>query len=137
MFNYGLHWSLRWIMRSLHRLVSVWLSSLVDFVSLWHLLKCFVAVGFSYSWTGFVQLWYKSTIMLGYNVHLGLGLHWIGWFVHGYIVLCLSLLIYFLGLQDLMLGFVMTGFTYVWNGFVVFRHPLSVMLCYDIHKGPY
>ena len=23
------------------------------------------------------------------------------------------------------------------NGFVVFRHPSNVILCYDIHEGPY
>ena len=29
----------------------------------------------------------------------------------------------------------MADFTYVWNGFFVFRHPSSVMLCYDIREA--
>ena len=31
----------------------------------------------------------------------------------------------------------MVGFTYVWNIFVVFQHPSSVVLFYEIHERPY
>ena len=34
-------------------------------------------------------------------------------------------------------NFVMGGFSYALNHFVVFQCALSVMLCYIIHKGPY
>ena len=43
----------------------------------------------------------------------------------------------FFGLQDLMYNFVMALFSYFWNDFVVFRHPSSTMLCYNIHEASY
>ena len=68
------------------------------FVALLDSLNCFVEVVFSYIWIGFVLFSNMSRVMLGYYIHLGLGLCWILPFFHGYVVLWLCFLMYFVGL---------------------------------------